>query len=60
MIVKVNKNLCIGCGLCTQIAPKSFKLGEDGKSEGINPPGDSEEKLNEAKDSCPVSAISLE
>jgi len=58
-IPAVDKDKCIGCGTCTVIAPKSFKLGDDGKAEVINPPGDEEEKIKEAVDSCAVSAIKI-
>lgn len=57
MKVKVDKDKCIGCGTCLVIAPKSFKLGDDGKAQPIEPPGDGEEKIKEAIDSCPVDAI---
>lgn len=54
----VDKKKCLGCGTCTVIAPKSFKLGDDGKTMVINPPEDPEGKIQEAIDACPVSAIS--
>ncbi len=53
----IDKNLCIGCGTCVSIAPRSFKLGDDGKAEVIEPAGDGQVKIQEAIDSCPVSAI---
>lgn len=53
----IDKNLCIGCGICVSIAPESFKLGDDGKAEAIEPSGDDQTKIQEAIDSCPVSAI---
>jgi len=56
----VDKNKCIGCGTCTVLAPKTFKLTKDNKAEVINPPGDEEEKIKEAIDACSVNAISLE
>ena len=56
---QVDKKTCIGCGTCTVLAPKSFKLGNDGKAEVLNPPGDEEAKIKEAIDSCPVNAIKL-
>jgi len=59
--VKVDQNLCIGCGTCVSICPKSFRLNEKThKAEPINPPKDPENKLEEAVMSCPVSAISIE
>ena len=57
MKVKVDKEKCIGCGTCASIAPKSFKLGDDGKVEPILPAGDDKTTLKEAVDSCPVDAI---
>ena len=60
MKIVVDKKKCIGCGTCIAIAPKSFKFGEGGKSEPIEPPGDEEEKIKEAAESCPVQAINIE
>jgi len=54
-MVKINKEKCIGCGLCVSICEKVFKMGADGKAKVI-----SQEKLpcvKEAIDSCPVEAI---
>ena len=64
---EVNKNVCIGCGACTAVAPSTFQFGEDGLAETIEGKKEkeklSEEELNEAMDAlegCPVSAITLE
>jgi ferredoxin len=57
MKVIIDKNLCIGCGTCVTIAPKSFKLTDDGKAEVIEPLGDDKKTVKDAIDSCPVQAI---
>ena len=64
MKITIDKNLCIGCGTCVVIAPKTFKLNNDGKAELIDlpvgkagPPGDDEKTIKDAIDSCPVAAI---
>lgn len=57
MKVKIDKEKCIGCGTCVAIAPKSFELADDGKAQPLEPLKDTEEKIKEAVDSCPVSAI---
>ena len=57
MKITIDKNLCIGCGTCTAIASKSFRLGLDGKAEVIEPMEDEEQKIQEAIDSCPIAAI---
>ena len=62
MKVKVDKNTCIGCGVCVALAPKYFRLGDDGKSEVIKEevePGD-EDMVKNAAQSCPVGAIKVE
>lgn len=41
------------------MAGKSFKLDDNGKAVAINPAGDSDAKVKEAVDSCPVDAIEL-
>lgn len=59
MSYKVNKEKCIGCGLCSNLCPEVFELIGDGKAkvkEGV----DSEknkECAEEAKENCPVGAI---
>lgn len=58
---KVDEDLCTGCGNCEAICPEVFKLGEDGKSQVINPDGCGEAGCcEEAAESCPVEAITLE
>lgn len=57
MAIQVDKNLCIGCGTCVSICPSVFQIGQDGKSEVIDAIGKSCKKIEEAIDSCPVSAI---
>ncbi|MCD6429339.1 ferredoxin [bacterium] len=57
--IKIDHNLCIGCGSCQAIASKAFEL-KDGKS---NPKDgweqEAEENIKTAAQSCPVQAISL-
>lgn len=55
--ITIDKNLCIGCGVCVTIAPKTFKLDNEGKAEVIEPVGDNEATIQDAIDSCPVCAI---
>ena len=56
--IKVNEELCIGCGTCESLCPKVFKI-EDGKSKVISQDC-AECNCQEVVDSCPVSAISLQ
>lgn len=54
----VDTDTCTGCGLCEQIAPNTFRLGDEGVAEVVDPQGDDEATIQEAIDSCPVEAIS--
>lgn len=57
-MVKVNEELCIGCGACESMCPKIFKV-EDGKSHVVSE--DSEGcDIDSIMDTCPVNAISKE
>ena len=54
MIFKVNKEKCIGCGVCLANCPGATKIGEDGKAEVID-----QKKLKECggESVCPLEAI---
>ncbi|HUV72340.1 MAG TPA: ferredoxin [Clostridia bacterium] len=55
--VKIDKEKCIGCGLCVTIAEKAFKLSDEGKAEVLVVETEEESKVQEAIESCPVGAI---
>ena len=58
----VDKDSCIGCGLCEGLCPDVFKMNDEGKADAIET--DIEEKLmddaKEAETGCPVGAITIE
>lgn len=56
--VKVNKDACIGCGLCVGSVPGVFEFGDDGKAQATAGPVTDEAAVDEAIANCPVSAIS--
>jgi len=62
MKTNVDPDTCIGCGLCPSIAPDVYEMEDDGKARATNEnvPKDSESSAQEAADSCPVSAISID
>lgn len=59
MKLKVDKDLCIGCGACAACAPEVFEIEDDGlatcKVDEV--PDDVEEDAIDAKEGCPTSAI---
>lgn len=65
----VNKGECIACGSCGATAPEIFDFDGDGMAENIyggdankgtvEIPGDLEDALAEAAESCPTSCIKV-
>ena len=58
--VRVDHAACVGNAMCEAIAPKVFRLNDNRQSEAVDPDGDTVEKILEAAESCPVSAIFVE
>jgi ferredoxin len=58
--VWVDHNVCVGNAMCETFAPQVFQLNANRQSEAVNPAGDPEEKILEAAENCPVSAIFVE
>jgi ferredoxin len=58
--VWVDRQTCVGNAMCEAIAPKVFRLDENRQSEAVDPTADSEAKILEAAENCPVSAIFVE
>mgnify|MGYP000911685453 FL=1 len=57
---KVDPDLCIGCGVCTEICPDVFEMGDDGLAHAkAGADCGSAGCCQEAADSCPTEAISL-
>lgn len=60
MKVKVDRNLCIGAGTCSVIAPEVFELDNELKAVVKDQNGASDDRIIDAAKSCPVLAIILE
>ncbi len=61
MKASIDRENCISCGLCTEICPEVFRLGEDGPAEVHGEVTDElRQSASEARDNCPVSVISLD
>lgn len=59
MKIVVEREECIGCGNCVDIAPDVFELDEEGLSKVVNPAGADDDTIREAAESCPVDCIIL-
>ncbi len=59
---KIIADECIGDGICEEISPEVFELRDDGLAYVINEnPDDSlKDKIDEAIEECPTSAIVME
>jgi ferredoxin len=58
----VDKDLCFGCGVCVDLCPEVFEMGDDDKAQAkVNPvPPDAEQSCRDAANQCPVEAIKIE
>ena len=57
----IDKELCIGCGLCPDICPEVFQMEDDKAVAKIDPvPAGAEESCRDAAQQCPVEAIKIE
>lgn len=59
--LKVNGNICIGCGACAGTYPNIFQFNDEGIAEVIEENQNQEsEDAEEMVEICPVGAISSE
>jgi len=61
MKASVSRELCIGCGLCAEICPEVFAMGEDMIAVVIveESPASAQDTVQDAATACPVEAIQL-
>ena len=57
--ISVDQEKCVGSTMCVHTARGVFALDDTNKSSVANPEGNTEEKIIEAAESCPVSAITV-
>ncbi len=61
MTVRIDRGLCLGCGLCADMAPEVFEMG-DFVASVTSPrvPTDRETDVRGAAEDCPSAAIVIE
>ena len=62
MIAVVDRDGCIGCGICAVTCPTVFEMDDENLAKVIcdEVPASALEEASEARDACPVSVITLE
>lgn len=61
MKAKIDKSLCIGCGLCVSDCPEVFVMNDENTADVIADPVPAEHKeaCRSAAANCPVEAIKI-
>lgn len=61
MKATVDKDLCIGCGLCAETCPEVFEMNDDMIAIVIvdEVPAEHKDSAQAAADACPVEAIAI-
>jgi ferredoxin len=57
--VEVDRELCMGSGMCIVYAPGTFVHDEHTKAVFVDPPGDPLDAVRTAVQACPTSALRL-
>lgn len=61
MDVSIDRDGCIGCGLCAGTCPEVFGMDEDNLAQVVNAPNaDNLSEAMDAADACPVGVITVE
>jgi ferredoxin len=59
-VPRVDLELCTGCGICVDVCPEIFEIGDDGSSQVIDDYGCEDAGCcEEAVEQCPEGAISI-
>ena len=57
----VDKETCIGCGLCVEVCPEVFEMNDDKAEAKVDPvPAAAEKSCRDAAEQCPVEAIKID
>jgi ferredoxin len=57
--IEVDREVCMGSGMCVMYAPATFAHDEETKAVVIDPHGDPEDRIRIAVEACPTGALRL-
>lgn len=58
--ITINEELCEGCATCQELCPEVFQVGDDEKAHIIGPDKTDSCNIQEAAETCPTQAITIE
>jgi ferredoxin len=58
--IVVDRELCMGSGMCIVYAPATFAHDDETKAVVVDPTGDPIDSIRNAMQACPTSAIRIE
>lgn len=59
LVVRVDRALCVGSGICTGIATEDLARGADGRAEPLRAVSTALAELTEAAELCPMEALTV-
>lgn len=60
MKATIDRDGCIGCGLCANTCPEVFRIADDNLAEVYaQPSAENEDAVKEAEKNCPASVIKI-
>jgi ferredoxin len=57
--IVVDRERCMGSGLCVMYAPATFTHDDEAKATVVDPPGDPIAAIRTAVEACPMGALRL-
>jgi len=57
--IEIDREACMGSGVCTVLAPTTFDIDEEAKSFVADPAGDRIDQIEAAVAGCPTRAITV-
>jgi len=55
--IEIDRNTCMGSGVCTVYAPETFEIDDETKSTVVDPAGNPLDRIQAAADGCPTRSI---